>query len=333
MKIGLIKSTESVEPTGGVKVQGLMWKEGLENLGHEVVLVDFWQNYDWDSFDWIIIFEFGGQFRTMTNLMRKVSKKLACAPIIDPRWNHCKYKFFTKYWGFQKHFGLSSRFHDLFLNRNLFDLWLVRSEFEASYVEKCLDIDRSKIRIVPLQVRVPFVDEVGPKEGFCFHVSRLAAANKNVSRQIQAAIKYGYKLVLAGVLNGEDEYKWLHDMIDGHDNITYLGKLSEQELLSYYRKCKVFSLPSITEGVGMVALEAAANGAEIILTNDGAPKDYFKGRAELVTPTSVDEIGQAVQRLLKDGKSQPELLDFMKKNYSDLTCSKLLEKALEDFNQ
>ena len=40
----------------------------------------------------------------------------------------------------------------------------------------------------------------------------------------------------------------------------------------------------------MVALEAAAQGAEIVLTNDGAPKDYYKGRAYLVNPKSVDEI-------------------------------------------
>ena len=152
MKIGIIKPTESVEPTGGVKMQGLMWQEGLQNLGHTVELIDFWKNHDWDSFDWIIILQFGGQFRTMTQMMRKVSRKLAIAPIIDPDWGHLKYKFFAKYWGFQRYLGLSSRFHDLYLNKKLFDLWLVRSEYEASYVERCLDVQRSKIRIVPLQM-------------------------------------------------------------------------------------------------------------------------------------------------------------------------------------
>ncbi len=328
MKIGIIKPTESVEPTGGVKVQGLMWRNGLQLLGHEVELIDFWKNYDWEQFDWIIILQFGGQFRTLAKLMRKVSKRLAIAPIIDPDWGYNKFKFFSKYWGFQKHLGLTSRFHDLYLNRELFDLWLVRSEFEASYVERCLDIDRSMIKIVPLQVRVPFAECFPEKEPFCFHASRLSSENKNVKRQIEAAVKYGYPLVLAGFLNGEEERRWLDSLIKDHDNIQYVGTLSEEELLTYYRRCKVFALPSITEGVGMVALEAAANGAEIVLTNDGAPKEYFDGRAELVNPFSVDEIGKAVVKLLQQGKSQPELLHFVKSKYSPEVCSKLLEKAL-----
>ena len=320
MKIGIIKPTESVEPTGGVKIQGLMWKDGLESLGHIVELIDFWRNYDWDSFDWIIILQFGGQFRTMTQLMRKVSHKLAIAPIIDPDWGYLKYKFFSKYWGFQKYLGLSSRFHDLYLNKELFDLWLVRSEFEASYVEKCLEIKREKIRIVPLQVRLPFSETVPQKENFCFHASRLAAENKNVERQIKAAIKYGYQLILAGFLNGEKEKEWIDKLIDGHDNIHYVGTLSEEMLIQYYRRCKVFSLPSLTEGVGMVALEAAANGAEIVLTNNGAPKDYFQGRAELVNPYSIDEIFCDVTKYLSLYKmTAKELVTMMIKDVCKTT--------------
>ena len=60
MKIAIIKPTESPEPTGGVKVQGKMWKQGLEELGHEVDLIDFWNDYNWNSFDVVIVLQFGG---------------------------------------------------------------------------------------------------------------------------------------------------------------------------------------------------------------------------------------------------------------------------------
>ena len=331
MKIGIVKPTASIAPTGGVKVQGLMWRDGLVTLGHEVILVDFWQNYDWESFDWIIVLQFGGMFTGVSSGLRKHCKRIACAPIIDPKWNHSIYKFYTKYWGFHKHLGLTSRFHEMYRNRGCFDLWLVRSEYEASYVEKCLDIDRKLIRIVPLQVRVPFVDTMPVKENFCFHASRLFGPNKNVPRLIKAAKKYNFKLVLAGYLHGEKEKKWLKDQICGFDNIEYVGTLSEEDLLQYYRRCKVFALPSTQDGVGMVALEAAANGAEVVLTKLGAPKDYFQGRAQLVDPFSIDEIGYAITELMDKGKSQPELVDFMKKNYTPEVCAKQLEKALMDF--
>lgn len=330
MKIAIYKPTVSVSPVCGVKVQGKMWRDGLVALGHQVDLVNIWDDYDWDSYDWLIMMGYGGNFRDSSRAFSKLVKRLAIAPIVDPDCGYIKYKFYTKYWGNQKHLGLSSRFHDLYLNKDVYKLWLVRSDFEKSYVTKCLEIDESLIDLVPLQYRVPSCDTMPIKENFCFHASRLAASNKNVPRLIEAAKKYGFNLVLAGMLASAEEKQWLHNMIDGNANIKYVGQLTDEELLSYYRRCKVFALPSITEGVGMVALEAAANGAEIVLTNDGGPKYYLKDHAEIINPYSVDDIGRAVMKLMERNVYQPALLDYMKNNFSAEACSKQLEKALKD---
>ena len=330
MKIAIYKPTVSVSPVCGVKVQGKMWRDGLVALGHQVDLVNIWDDYDWDSYDWLIMMGYGGNFRDSSRAFSKLVKRLAIAPIVDPDCGYIKYKFYTKYWGNQKHLGLSSRFHDLYLNKDVYKLWLVRSDFEKSYVTKCLEIDESLIDLVPLQYRVPSCDTMPLKENFCFHASRLAASNKNVPRLVEAAKKYGFILVLAGMLASAEEKQWLHNMIDGNANIKYVGQLTDEELLSYYRRCKVFALPSITEGVGMVALEAAANGAEIVLTNDGGPKYYLKDHAEIINPYSVDDIGRAVMKLMERNVYQPALLDYMKNNFSAEACSKQLEKALKD---
>lgn len=330
MKIAIYKPTVSVSPVCGVKVQGKMWRDGLVALGHQVDLVNIWDDYDWDDYDWLIMMGYGGNFRDSSRAFSKLVKRLAIAPIVDPDCGYIKYKFYTKYWGNQKHLGLSSRFHDLYLNKDVYKLWLVRSDFEKSYVTKCLEIDESLIDLVPLQYRVPSCDTMPIKENFCFHASRLAASNKNVPRLVEAAKKYGFNLVLAGMLASAEEKQWLHNMIDGNANIKYVGQLTDEELLSYYRRCKVFALPSITEGVGMVALEAAANGAEIVLTNDGGPKYYLKDHAEIINPYSVDDIGRAVMKLMERNVYQPALLDYMKNNFSAEACSKQLEKALKD---
>lgn len=330
MKIAIYKPTVSVSSVCGVKVQGKMWRDGLVALGHQVDLVNIWDDYDWDSYDWLIMMGYGGNFRDSSRAFSKLVKRLAIAPIVDPDCGYIKYKFYTKYWGNQKHLGLSSRFHDLYLNKDVYKLWLVRSDFEKSYVTKCLEIDESLIDLVPLQYRVPSCDTMPIKENFCFHASRLAASNKNVPCLVEAAKKYGFNLVLAGMLASAEEKQWLHNMIDGNANIKYVGQLTDEELLSYYRRCKVFALPSITEGVGMVALEAAANGAEIVLTNDGGPKYYLKDHAEIINPYSVDDIGRAVMKLMERNVYQPALLDYMKNNFSAEACSKQLEKALKD---
>ena len=168
------------------------------------------------------------------------------------------------------------------------------------------------------------------KEDFCFHSSRLYAANKNVTRLIQAAIKYNFPLYLGGILNGKTEEDWLHQQIEGHDNIHYIGLVSDDELKNWYRRAKVFALPSLSEGVGMVALEAAGYGAEVVLTNVGAPKEYWGGRARLIDPKSVDDIGQAVLECLTGKhKKQPELMKFINEEYSLKSCSQTIVEALK----
>ena len=114
-------------------------------------------------------------------------------------------------------------------------------------------------------------------------------------------------------------------------NISFLeaSKLSDEELIAYYKKCKVFALPSLLEGVGMVALEAAAYGAEIVLTNIGAPKEYWDGHAELVNPYNIDDIGKAIVKCLNKDLSQSLMLNFIRENYSLEACTRKLLKALE----
>lgn len=328
MKIAIINVNEALTPNGGVRMQGVMWHDGLVAAGHQCDLIDFWKVYDWKSYDAVVVLGYGGFLRNLSVGLRPLCKKMVLAPIIDPKWGIGIYKFFTKYWGNHRHMGLTSRFHDLYLSAKYYDLFLTRSDFESKYITTCLDASPEKIRIVPLQVRTPMLNELPPKENFVLHVSRLASWNKNVPRLIKAAIKYNFNLKLAGFLNGEEEKTWLEDQISGHSNIEYLGEVSDKTLIDYYDKAKVFALPSLLEGVGMVALEAAARGCEIVLTNDGAPKEYYNGLAYLVDPKSVDEIGQACVEALKHGNKQPQLLQYVKGNYTPEACTQKLIQAL-----
>ena len=59
------------------------------------------------------------------------------APIIDPNIPAWRYKFYCK-WGKSKYLGLTSRFHDLWLSKDCFKLWLVCSEEERHYTNYCL---------------------------------------------------------------------------------------------------------------------------------------------------------------------------------------------------
>ena len=79
----------------------------------------------------------------------------------------------------------------------------------------------------------------------------------------------------------------------------------------------------------MVALEAAACGCEIVLTNHGAPKEYYNGLASLVNPKSADDIGRAVMECLKI-ESTGELMRHIQANYSPEHCAELLANAVSE---
>jgi len=317
MKYCFVIPYQCISPKGGVKLQAEMWKVGLEKLGHSVTMAGSWDTPEWSSFDAIIIFGSAPGVATMAKSLATENPNIVMAPIIDPRWAAFIYKFFVKYWGAKKFLGLSSQFHDLWLARKYPCLWLVRSEQERHMVNYALEIPQDKIVKIPLHYRIPSLEGFPQKEDFCFHASRLRAENKNVPRMIEAAKKYGFDLKLAGHLKGESEKKWLNNLIGDSKNIEYVGEISESKLLDYYKRAKVLALPSMVEGVGMVALEGAAYGCEIVLTNVGAPKEYYDGRAILVNPKSVDEIGLGISKAIKEGFSQPELKSYVESHYSE----------------
>ncbi len=333
MKIIFIMPGMCIAYAGGVPVQTRMWKEGLEKNGDEVHLFSPWEYYDWNSYDYII---FMGKGKNLIDYVNSLSQykhpTIAMAPIEDFPRSLREYRFRAKYFGSIR-FKVNRPLHDFYYCRDKFDLLLARSEHEKRYMVEGIGIDPSKIEIVPLSVR--FNDSTPPvssfeKENFCLHVSRLAFSGKNVARLIEAAKKYNFELRLAGSLFGEKEKQWLAAQIGNAPNIKYMGYLDEKDLKELYKKAKVFALPSIIEGVGFVALEAAVYGAEIVLTNIGAPKEYYDGRAELVSPYSVDEIGQAVCKLMHKGKAQPELREHILSNYSfDVLSKKLHDVLLE----
>ena len=100
--------------------------------------------------------------------------------------------------------------------------------------------------------------------------------------------------------------------------------------MNLYRRCKVFALPSINEGVGIVALNAAVQGANIVITNVGGPKEYYGNFAYQVDPHNVDDIGQAVLRAMDDDTMQPHLRQHIITNYC---CEAIAERLVNAYNK
>jgi glycosyltransferase involved in cell wall biosynthesis len=109
-------------------------------------------------------------------------------------------------------------------------------------------------------------------------------------------------------------------IIEDNSNITYLGRVSDEQLMKLYKQAKVFALPSINEGVGMVALEAAAYGCDVVITNIGGPKEYYEDYAFKVDPYNIDQIGTSIILAMHCTTNQPKLQSYVLDNFNLASC-------------
>lgn len=329
MRIAFLLGCITFSPSNGVLSQAMTWKNGLEILGDEVILVNPWYPCDWSSFDAIIIFGYSNYASSFINFLYTVNSNIVIAPILDPVHSVTMLKLFARCGNTKLH--ITNSYHSLFSVKKKIKLVLVRSEFEKRYISDVFNIPSYKCVIVPLAHSDSCVDiyhQSVDRERMCLHISLLCDHRKNVRRLIDAAKKYRFPLILAGKLRNKQEEELLNSWIGGDYLIKYLGFVSEEEKKELYSKAKVFALPSIQEGVGIVALDAAASGCDIVLTELGGPKEYYNGMVKLVNPYDVDSIGRAVTYYLNGNTSQPILSDYIKSNFSISKVAQQLRSAL-----
>lgn len=329
MKVAFIFSAAIMAQTNGIRSQALTWKKMLETGGHHVDMINQWDGNDWKSYDSICFFLFNYPMLGFVRVLAQANPNIYIAPILDPHYSVLRLKLISR-WGCER-LKLTNEYMSMRLSEPYIKGYLVRSDYEAMYMTKGFGIPVSKIIKVPLSFgkRPDANVAISKKEEFCLHISLLADPRKNVERLVKAAVKYKFNLKLGGKLRSMHEEDLIHSWIGNHPNIEYLGFLTDRQLEDYYCRAKVFALPSLFEGVGLVALEAAAHGSEIVITNQGGPKEYYGGKAFLVDPLDIDNIGGTIRKVLDEEiKYQPDLSKYILENYSEEACEVLLEDAL-----
>ncbi len=325
MKIGYIKVTPTVPVSSGIKVQAQTWGDALIRRGHIVDYINMWEPVDWKSYDIIHIFDYSPYMVDLIREIRKMDLNIVNSPIIDANYKYWQFKF-ASHLAIPK-LRLYSRFNSLRSVSSDIKMFYVRSEYEKGFMIKSYGIPEERVSLVPLSYRIAPPEIKYSKENFCLHVSLLADKRKNVERIIQASNKYKFELRLGGKLRDESEKQWLDNLIVDSKYVKYLGFLTDEQLSEQYQKARVFALPSTYEGVGMVALEAAVMGDDIVITNLGGPKEYYGHLAKVVDPYNVDEIGLAIKSFLDGETFQPMLSDRIVSKYNLEATIDILEKS------
>lgn len=336
MRIAYIIYPEVVfaNKSNGVRSQVVTWGRILKSKGHDIDFVNNWEDYDWKEYDAIHFVGQGVWIPRVLNQIRRINEKCVFSPIYDPHpiWETKKQQWLKKLANLT-----NGKYHCMLWDETQafknFNRYSVRSKHEADAIVRLFDVPREKIDLVPLgySENLPInPSDTFTKEDFVLHISLLSQPRKNVIRLVQAANKYGFRLVLAGNKGSESDFAPIKKEIGNNQNIQALGFISEEEKIDLYKKAKVFALPSIQEGVGIVAIDAAAFGADIVITNIGGPQEYYRGMAEVVNPYDVDAIGKACVRLLDGRTHQPNLRNYVLQEYSPEAIS---EKLISSYSK
>ena len=80
------------------------------------------------------------------------------------------------------------------------------------------------------------------------------------------------KLIIAGAGEAENSLK---DLADGDPKITFLGKISDSELIEYYANCLAVPFVPSHEDYGYITLEAFASEKPVITCRDSGEPIYF----------------------------------------------------------
>lgn len=182
---------------------------------------------------------------------------------------------------------------------------LLNSEMEKRDLEKEYSISKP-VTIIPngIDAKLFVPDPVALKDKHLVLCVARIEGIKNQLNLIKALNDTAFTLMLIGSAapNQQDYFQSCKKQASA--NIIFMGKLPQYELIQYYNKAKVHVLPSWFETCGLSSLEAAAMGLNIVITDKGYTKEYFRRDGFYCDPADPASIRKAVQAA---AKAEPNL--------------------------
>jgi glycosyltransferase involved in cell wall biosynthesis len=135
--------------------------------------------------------------------------------------------------------------------------------------------------------------------------------HKNEFRMVEAFAKASLDPRIHLVFTGKPVADLVR-CIEAHQlrsRVDFMGVVPEEKLPSLYRGAEALVFPSLYEGFGLPLLEAMACGIPVMTANTTALPEVAGGAALLVDPTSVEQIAQAMERIVSDTSLRQRLRD------------------------
>lgn len=304
---------------GGGEVQLLAYQKHLPKHGVDVSLLDMWKP-EFLNYDVVHFFSCISGSVHFCNFIKNLGIPLV---ISSSLWITEKTKHLYP-------------IEEIRAQLSLADQIITNSRIESCTLSDVLDLPLEKFSTVYNGIDSFFFEKASPNlfreqynisNRFVLNVGNLEP-RKNQLSLVRAMRNFpNVKLVLIG--HKRDASYAEQVLKEGGDQVVYLGPMPHnQMLLSCYAACDLFCLPSTLETPGLAALEASAQGAPLLLTSEGSCEEYFGDRASYVSPDSLGELRDAIDRSISKADERTKSLSssFASESFSWLSTTKELQR-------
>jgi len=121
-----------------------------------------------------------------------------------------------------------------------------------------------------------------------------------------------------------------------NDQVSFLGTLSHEDVFKEMAKCQILSLPSWSEGFGVVYIEAMIQGKPVIACKGEGIEDVIQHGVNgmLVSPKDVDSLVEAIDYLISHPDETDQIgqraRETVMKNY---TWGKIVNRLIKIYEQ
>lgn len=207
----------------------------------------------------------------------------------------------------------------------------VISDFTKFDLIESVKVNEEKIVVIPNPLLPGFIKfpKVTNSKPVILQVG--SGNNKNLNRLIEACVGLDVKLLLINKLFDRNLVdKLVKFKIDFEQRVD----LSFDELLQCYVDADILFFASEYEGFGMPIIEAQAIGRPVITSNLSAmPEIAGKNSAYFVDPFRVEDIRNAILRLVSDSKLVDNLVVHGFENASRFTIEEIASKYREVYER
>jgi glycosyltransferase involved in cell wall biosynthesis len=185
------------------------------------------------------------------------------------------------------------------------------SGYTAADVVRRYGVDEARVRIIPNAPSLPIGGAPLPEgEGpYLLAVGDLRP-KKNLLRLVEAFRRLRregleHRLVLAGVDGGEGARV---REVAGGEPVELTGYLPDEQMDALMRGADALVHPSLYEGFGLVLVEAMARGVPVLAARATALPETGGDACEYFDPLDVEDIAQAIRRVVDDRGHRGELV-------------------------